>query len=233
MILSKIKLIIGQFYPPSQSLKKIYLFLTKNVYCYKGVKITNTEFKGGFNVLYSKVIIGNSSIGLGSYISSGSVINKTKIGKYSSIGSNVKTIGGNHPVEHFVSTHPAFYSLQKQSGFTFVDKQIFLEHKYCDSDNKYSFIIGNDVWIGSNVLILEGVKIGDGAVVAAGSLVIRDVEPYEIVAGVPAIVIRKRFNERQISFLKNFCWWDKDSKWLQNNSHSFKNISEFIDSNKN
>lgn len=68
--------------------------------------------------------------------------------------------------------------------------------------------IGNDVWIGYNATIMRGVKVGDGAIIAAGSIVTKDVEPYTIVAGVPAKVIRHRFKEEYVEKLVNLKWWN-------------------------
>lgn len=69
-------------------------------------------------------------------------------------------------------------------------------------------VIGNDVWIGSEAIIMPGVKVGDGAVIGTRALVTKDVEPYAIVGGNPAKVIRKRFAEREIALLLEMRWWD-------------------------
>ena len=71
-------------------------------------------------------------------------------------------------------------------------------------------VIGNDVWIGFSTTILNGVRIGDGAIVAAGSVVTKDVEPYSIVAGVPAKIIGKRFSDDMIERLLDLQWWNYD-----------------------
>ncbi len=89
--------------------------------------------------------------------------------------------------------------------------------------------IGNDVWIGSKVLIIGGIEIGNGAIIAAGSVVTTTVLPYEIVGGVPAKKIRSRFTDEQISFLEEIKWWDKSPKWLQENIALFEDIELFID----
>ena len=75
-------------------------------------------------------------------------------------------------------------------------------------DNKGDIVIGNDVWIGYNAIILSGVKIGDGAIVATGAVVTKDVKPYEIVGGIPAKVIRKRFSDEVIIKLQKMKWWN-------------------------
>ena len=72
-------------------------------------------------------------------------------------------------------------------------------------------IIGNDVWFGRECLIMPGVKIGDGAIIAARSVVVKDIEPYSIVGGNPARVIRKRFDDAMIELLLRVKWWDRDS----------------------
>jgi hypothetical protein len=68
--------------------------------------------------------------------------------------------------------------------------------------------IGNDVWIGGGVIVLQGTTIGDGAVIAAGAVVTRDVAPYAVVAGVPARVLKYRFSPEQVEYLLRLRWWD-------------------------
>ena len=78
-------------------------------------------------------------------------------------------------------------------------------------------IVGNDVWIGYNATIMAGVKIGDGAIIGANSTVTKDVEPYAIVGGNPAKLIRKRFSEDEIETLLKLKWWEKDIEWITAN----------------
>ena len=82
-------------------------------------------------------------------------------------------------------------------------------------------VIGNDVWIGSYVRIMEGVTIGDGAVVAACALVTKDVPPYAVVGGVPAKVIKYRFDPDTIEKFLQLKWWDRSSSWLRAHAESF------------
>ncbi len=84
--------------------------------------------------------------------------------------------------------------------------------------------IGNDVWIGANVLILDGVTIGNGAIIAAGAVVTKDVPPYAVVGGVPAKIIKYRFNKEEIDFLEQLKWWEKDEKWLTEYGKYFNNV---------
>jgi len=186
----------------------------------------NTIFEGK-NVLKVNAQLYDSYIGLGSYISGNSKLNKACIGRFCSIGQNVVNAFGIHPTD-WISTHPAFYSTQKQAGFTFSRTQLFDEHKFVDLDRKYLVKIGNDVWIGNDVKILDGIKIGDGAIIATGSIVTKDVKPYSIVGGIPARLIRYRFCMEDIEYLLNFKWWNKDINWLKDNSKYFNNIELFI-----
>ena len=96
------------------------------------------------------------------------------------------------------------------------------------TENGYDCEIGNDVWIGDNALIKGGIKVGDGAVIAMGSVVIHDVEPYTIVAGVPAKRIRTRFDEETVRQLERIKWWEKPKDWLEKHADEFENIDKLI-----
>ena len=183
----------------------------------------------GKNIIGSNTSLMNSSIGLATYISGNCKLNKIKIGRFCSIGQNIVNDIGRHPSSVFVSTHPCFFSTDKQSGFTFSKKNLFDEHLYIDDEKKYYVEIGNDVWIGNNVTLYDGIKIGDGAIIANGAIVTNDVEPYSIVGGIPAKLIRMRFTEEQIISLKKIKWWTKDFNWIKENFSFFSNIDNFID----
>ena len=181
--------------------------------------VRNSIFEGN-NVLYDGVRFWYSTLGEYSYIAKNSQISRTNIGKFCAIGPNVMIGLGTHPTSQFVSIHPAFYSTLKQASVTFVSSNLFKEQS--------KITIGNDVWIGANVLIADGVEIANGAIVAAGAIVTKNIGAYEIVGGVPAKIIRKRFTESQIDFLLKFQWWNKDKNWLKKNSNAMKDIESFI-----
>ena len=148
---------------------------------------------------------------------------KVEIGNYCSIAKNVRIItGGIHPVG-FISTYPFRIKFQMESAYQ--DGMPY---------SKGDVIIGNDVWIGSGVTILSGVKIGDGAVLAANSLISRDVPNYAVVAGNPAVILKYRFNEQQIEELIKLQWWNwPESEILRNVSFlSSRELDKFILSNK-
>lgn len=201
-------------------------FFGKNIFIESGVAATGSKFEGA-NKLGNRTIFTNSSIGRGSYIGPNGHFNKVKIGRYCSMGQNIKIITGTHPTEKFVSTHPAFFSNAKQAGFSHVKIQKFSEALTLLDQPDTTVLIGNDVWIGDDVSILGGIKIGDGAIIGSKSLVIKDIESYSIVGGVPAKKIRNRFNDEEIFFLLAFEWWNKDEKWIAENADIFSDIIKF------
>lgn len=185
----------------------------------------------GYNRIGNLSIVNGTFIGRGTYMGMNNVFIRCKIGRFCSIADNIKVVAGTHPVCSFVSYHPAFFSVLKQAGFCFVTENKFKDYKVTP-DNYYAEI-GNDVWIGDGVTILGGCRIGDGACIAAGAVVTKDVEPYSIVGGVPAKHIKYRFTEEQRNFLLNFQWWNKDFVWLENNSILFENIDNLIQYERN
>jgi len=156
-------------------------------------------FSPTIRVLYSKYY--GLNIGYGTY--GGCFIHDNfpppcniSFGNYCSIGSNLRVFRANHPTNNFTS-HPFLYN----PIFGYVNHDLL---------ERPALTIGNDVWIGSSVIILPRVKeIGDGSIIGAGSVVTKDVQPYTIIAGNPARIIRYRFNESQVAFLQKSRWWTK------------------------
>lgn len=186
-----------------------------------------TVFEGQ-NVISPETRFYDSVIGFATYFGRGCIITSTKVGRFCSIGPRLRIIVGQHPTSNFVSTHPAFFSLQKQAGFSYVNEQLFKEINYIDEEKKMLVEIGNDVWIGSDVRIMEGVKIEDGAIIAAGAIVVKDVPAYSIVGGVPAKTIKMRFDKDEIEFLIELKWWNKDANWIKENAEYFINVEKLI-----
>jgi len=136
---------------------------------------------------------------------------KLKIGKFCSISWNVTVyLGGNHRVD-WIALYPfAGREHDRWPDVEGVDKYL---------TSRGDVTIGNDVWIGSDVIIMSGISIGDGAAIGAGSVVTSDVEPYSIVAGNPARLLRKRFGEEEIKKLLDIKWWDWPEDKIRRNVH--------------
>lgn len=178
---------------------------------------------GDSNIVFKDATLNNVTLGDFTYIGEKSVFLNTVIGKYCSIAGNVKCGLGTHPSRTFVSSHPVFYSLNPiLSGITFADKQYFDEYS--------NTTIGNDVWIGENAMIIGGINIGDGAIIAGGALVTKDVPPYAIVGGVPAKILKYRFEEEEVQFLLKLKWWELDKTIIKNNFILFHDIKTLMKS---
>jgi len=200
----------------------------KNVKFGPGCKLGRNVVFEGKNRIGEKSLLANCDIGMGTYMGAHAELDGVSIGRFCSIGKRLHIIAGRHPTRTFVSTHPAFFSQLKQAGFSFVSDSRFSEFKYADEFHKKYVVIGCDVWIGDDVSILDGVRIGHGAILAAGAVVVNDVLPYSIVAGVPARIIKKRFSDSQIEFLLHFKWWEQPWEWITAKAELFNDIDRFI-----
>jgi acetyltransferase-like isoleucine patch superfamily enzyme len=164
----------------------------------RGIK--NFEFEGEnivpeFCVASGKIKLGyRSTLGVHNFL-----FGNVTIGKYCQIGGYCAFHGTNHPI-HFITTY--------------INQSLF-RGELKDLKNDKPIVLGNDIWVGHGVTILSGVNIGDGAILAAGSVVTKDVEPYTIVAGNPAKPIRKRFSDAIIVELVNLQWWNKTEEELE------------------
>ena len=168
----------------------------------------DAQFEGA-NKIYPNSSF-HGSLGYGSYIGPNCEV-AAQVGRFTSIAPYVRTNAGAHPFEEpYATCCPMFYSLRRQNGHTFADHSVFVESKGLP-------VVGNDCWIGENAFLVGGITINDGAVVLAGAVVTKDVPPYAIVAGVPAKIVKYRYDEDTIKFLLNMKWWDKDIEWLKNN----------------
>jgi acetyltransferase-like isoleucine patch superfamily enzyme len=155
-------------------------------------------------------------IGYGSYggcFSIGNIPPNVSFGNYCSVASQVRIFRANHPMDEF-TTHPILYN----PVMGYVKKDMLSRQK---------LEIGNDVWIGEGVIILPSVKrIGNGAVIGAGSVLTKDVEPYTIVVGNPAKAIKHRFSEEVINKLENSKWWEMEFEELTQNIERLHQLLE-------
>ena len=141
---------------------------------------------------------------------------KLKIGKFCSIACGAKFLfnSANHTVKSLTTySFPIFF---EEWGLDVRDITTAW-------DNKGDIVIGNDVWIGYEAVIMSGVTIGDGAIIGTRAVVTKDVPPYTIVGGVPAKQIRKRFSEETISELLELKWWDWTFEKISQNIEFIKN----------
>lgn len=157
--------------------------------------------------------IARTTIGDHSYVGGGSHLQNCTIGRYCSIGPRVQIGLGLHPTDR-VSTYPGFYSASASGATKFHHDPSFEETR--------PVLVGHDVWIGAGAMLMDGVTVGDSAIIAAGAVVTTDVAPYDIVAGVPARVIRARLPTEMVAFLQELRWWDRDEAWLRCHAHFFE-----------
>lgn len=184
----------------------------------RGKCVINSNIHKTAKINSGATIVG-SSIGRYSYTCYDDEIVNCEIGQFCSISDEVVIGGAEHPIA-WVSTSPVFQNV-KHSG----PKRKFSEF---DFEGIKKTVIGNDVWIGRRAIIKAGVQIGNGAVIASGSVVTKDVPPYAIVGGVPAKVIKYRFDDAMIAELLKTKWWDLPDDELQKYSHLITRPVEFL-----
>ncbi|MEG0453299.1 MAG: CatB-related O-acetyltransferase [Coprobacillus sp.] len=189
---------------------------------------------GDKQTIYLKNVISNPNIIIGDYTMYNDFVNdpihfeqnnvlyhfpinqdKLIIGKFCSIACGAKFIftSANHSLKS-LSTYPFPLFFEEWS----LDKKEVIQAW----DNKGDIVIGNDVWIGYEAIIMSGVTIGDGAIIGTRAIVTKDVPPYTIVGGIPAKPIRKRFSDKTISTLLELKWWNWSSKKITDNIEAIK-----------
>lgn len=175
-----------------------------------GAKIFKSVVKGPLYMNRFSQIGPDVVIGKYTGLNESNYIARAKVGAFCAFGARTAINPFNHPTDwlsiHEFQYHPASYdwSEEYQSMVRLSRTPEMLPH----------VVIGNDVWTGHNVNIMGGVSIGDGAIIAAGAVVTRDVPPYAVVAGVPAEIKRSRFSEKIIERLLRVQWWDLELSQL-------------------
>lgn len=202
------KLVALQFRYPSKKIRLGYL-----------ADVQNCRFTQ-YNTIHKYARLRNVTMGDFSYVNRNSQVYSAEIGKFVCIGPEVLIGLGEHPSSVFVSSHPMFYSVMGEGYPKIAEQQLFEEFP--------TTRIGHDVWIGARAILKTGISIGNGAIIAAGSVVTKDVAPYSIVGGVPAKHIRYRFEPQQIEMLQNSAWWNNDIKWLKEHSGQMTDIDRYL-----
>lgn len=199
-------------------MKTLQYYWSKIIKKAPGSAIINSSFERPSKVEARCSVI-DSSFGRYSYCGYGCKIINTEIGRFCSIADNVCIGLSDHPLD-WVSTSPAFYK-----GKDSIPKDLaVLEHPV----NKRRTFIGNDVWIGEGVKIKSGITIGNGVVFAMGSIVTRNVAPYSIVAGVPAVHKSFRFDKETRKQIEESKWWLYDRKELKAIAERMDDPNAFI-----
>lgn len=180
--------ILSSFILSKRGRKKI-----RNTFLIKKEEIQNKNNIGKYTYLGDRTVIWNKE--------------ETTIGKFCSIAIDVAIGAFKHPT-NTLSMHPFVYT---QSDNIRLDKPL----THLRDIGLQKVIIGNDVWIGAKATIMPGVIIGDGAVIGSNAVVTHDVPPYAIVGGVPAKIIKYRFDEETIKNLLELKWWDYPEKFIK------------------
>ncbi|MFP8965850.1 CatB-related O-acetyltransferase [Pokkaliibacter sp. CJK22405] len=175
------------------------------------------------------VEVGKYSYGYESFCFSGSLVEK--VGAFCSINNTARIGEFNHPLDA-ITTHPLLYVAEGEKlGYEGVPGLLPAEALmdiYAVPSNG-PIVIGNDVWIGANAVVLPGVTIGDGAVIGAGAVVTKDVPDYAIVTGIPARVARYRFTDNEIAILKKVQWWQWSDERIREEAPLIKTPALFFE----
>lgn len=159
-----------------------------------------------------------SVIGKYSYVGPGTRLENVRVGAFCSISWDCMVGLQSHPL-HYVSTSPIFYEAKNGTGTSWLDRDAKIVA------DKEMTVIGNDVWIGARAIILEGVKVGHGAVVGAGAIVTKNVPNHAIVVGVPARIVGYRFDEHTSNSIVSSAWWDWADDKIRQSAPEFLNCS--------
>ena len=176
---------------------------------------------GEYTEIAADVWMVESSLGNYSYAMERSNIIYSDIGKFVNIASEARINPVNHPLD-WVSQHHFLYRTRQYKMRESNNPDVFNWRKL------QRVTIGHDVWIGHGAIILPGLTVGNGAAVAAGSVVTKDVSPYSIVAGNPAKTVRKRFPKSIWTELEEIGWWDWDHETLKERLDDFYNLRRFV-----
>lgn len=172
---------------------------------------------GRYTEVGARTKLVESSLGDYSYIVNDGDVIYTTIGKFCSIASQVRINPGNHPSWRASQSHFTYRASKYFEG-------VADEGEFFDWRRDHACEIGHDVWIGHGVTILAGRKVGTGAIIGSGAVVTKDVAPYEIVGGIPARGLKRRFPDKVADALCDIAWWDWDHERLKHALPDFRSL---------
>ena len=206
-------------YPPELA-SRSHKMLGEEPTIHEGCRIYKSDL-GSWTELMAGTSIIESTFGDYSYTAGDVSIMYTDIGKFCSIASHVRINPSNHPTWRVTQHHSTYRRIQY--GFADTDDDELFNWR-----KEHRCTIGHDVWIGHSATIMPGVSVGTGAVVGAGAVVTKDVAPYDIVVGVPARPIKKRFPDEVIAQLMEVAWWDWDREKLESRFDDLYDLEDFL-----
>ncbi len=176
---------------------------------------------GAYTQVLDHCVLEECAIGDYTYLAGYNQIAYAQIGKFCSIATFVRVNPGNHPTY----TRPAQHHFTYRSALFGLGED---DAAFFDWRREHAVTIGHDVWIGHNATVMPGVAVGNGAVVGTGAVVTHDVPPYAIVAGVPAKIIRMRFDENTAARVEQTAWWDWPHEVLKERMADFRDLEAFL-----
>jgi phosphonate metabolism protein (transferase hexapeptide repeat family) len=194
--------------------------LSETPFLHDGARVIRSRL-GSWTEIGRNSLIVESTIGDYTYDDGDASIIWSEVGRYCSIANRVRINPGNH-LRDRVTQHHLTYR-RRQFGLDDSDDEGFFEWR-----RSHPCIIGHDVWIGHAAVVLPGVRVGIGAVIGAGAVVTHDVEPYQVVAGVPARPVRFRFRPDVIERILGTRWWEWSRRQLQERWRDLCSVEEFL-----
>jgi phosphonate metabolism protein (transferase hexapeptide repeat family) len=183
--------------------------------------ILEKTYLGAYTHIQAHSVFCDSTVGDYSFFAGYNQVYYANIGKFCSCASFARINTTNHPTYDRIAQHHFTYR-SKRFGFGEDDVDFFAQRK------DKAVTIGNDVWIGHNSIIMPGVNVGNGAVIGAGAVVTKDVEPYSVVVGVPAKRIKMRFSDDLIAKIEQLKWWDWEHETIKERLSDFRDMDAFV-----